>query len=353
MLNPMIKPLRQPFHQNARLKLVGFLMAVCFLGGVASPASAADQRGRPHLNAARTSFVADNGQLLRGASAGTEYGGAPSVSDIQYSASRVCNAIRLYAENFVSGYAPGSVLNHVDQVVAMTWTNGMYLVMTITNSWANGSNSLNFATNFWSFYTPRYANETHVICEIHNEPVAWGAPYSSSGANPPGALNMEAACCRIIRAKAPNSHVLPFTYSVLGGSGGASTALPDIHAFNTDGEPFMTIASGVTAANCSDSSLAGGAVCFYTASAIVSVSATLDSKQTSAVTFSSSHGALIWRWGNGRSSIRPHRRSSAANGRSPCLGRSPVAAHSTGQRDKSLSEHSHSKPRFGRSNTLT
>lgn len=175
MLNPMIKPLRQPFHQNARLKLVGFLMAACFFwGGAASPASAADQRGRPHLNAARTSFVADNGQLLRGASAGTECGGAPSVSDIQYSASRVCNAIRLYAENFVSGYAPGSVLNHVDQVVAMTWTNGMYLVMTITNSWANGSNSLNFATNFWSFYAPRYANETHVICEIYNKPATWG-----------------------------------------------------------------------------------------------------------------------------------------------------------------------------------
>ena len=31
-------------------------------------------RGRPTLNAARTSFVADNGQLLRGPAVGTEYG---------------------------------------------------------------------------------------------------------------------------------------------------------------------------------------------------------------------------------------------------------------------------------------
>ena len=191
-------------------------------------------RGRPTLNSARTSFVADDGQLLRGPATGTEYGGNMSWTNVPYFESRGCNMVHLYAEDFVSSYAPGTMAQYVDQVVAMTRTNGMYLIITIANSWANGSYSLSFATNFWNFYAPRYANETHVIYEIHNEPVAWGPPYSSSSANPPGALNMEEACYRIIRAKAPNTPVLLFTYSVLSGSGGASAALTDIQAFNAD-----------------------------------------------------------------------------------------------------------------------
>jgi endoglucanase len=230
--------LRQVCGLHLRLSPIFSWVVVCVGIFTTLPARAADQRGRPHLNAARTSFVADNGQLLRGASIGTEYGGGPSVSDIQYSVSRGCNAIHLYTEDFVSGYAPGSMSNYVDQVVAMTRTNGLYLVMTIANSWANGSNSLSFATNFWKFYAPRYANETHVLYEIHNEPVAWGPPYSSPTANPPDALNMEEACYKIIRASAPNTPVLLFSYSVLGGSGGASAALTDIQAFNTVLERF-------------------------------------------------------------------------------------------------------------------
>ena len=197
-------------------------------------AVAADQRGRPHLNAARTSLVADNGRLLRGPATGTEYGGSAPLSYFQYVTNRGCNAVHLYAENFVSGYAAGTQASYVDQVVAMTRTNGLYLIITIANSWANGSNSLSFATNFWNFYAPRYANETHVLFEVHNEPVAWGPPYSATGANPPGALDMEAACYKIIRAKAPDTPVLLFTYAVLGGSGGAAAALTDIQAFNTN-----------------------------------------------------------------------------------------------------------------------
>ena len=137
----------------------------------------------------------------------------------RWSRSQGCNAVHLYAEDFVSGYAAGSMSNEVDQLVAMTRTNGMYLIITIANSWANGSNSLSFATNFWRFYSARYANETHVLFEIHNEPVAWGPPYSATNANPPGALNMEEACYKIIRANAPNTPVLLFTYAVLGDAG--------------------------------------------------------------------------------------------------------------------------------------
>ena len=45
---------------------------------------------------------------------------------------------------------------------------------------------------------------------------------------------MEAAAYRTIRAYATNTPVLLFTYAVFNGSGGASAALTDIHAFNTN-----------------------------------------------------------------------------------------------------------------------
>jgi hypothetical protein len=96
-------------------------------------------RGHPTLNSARTTFVADNGRLLRGAVAGTEYGGHLSMDDLLYFKSKGTNALHLYAENFVSGYAAGTRASDVDAVVEMTRDNGMYLIITIANSWANGT----------------------------------------------------------------------------------------------------------------------------------------------------------------------------------------------------------------------
>ena len=69
--------------------------------------------------------------------------------------------------------------------------------------------------------------------EIHNEPVAWGPPYSSQTANPPGAVDMEIDVYRTIRAHAPETPVLLFSYAVFGGKGGATEALKDIRAFNS------------------------------------------------------------------------------------------------------------------------
>ena len=44
---------------------------------------------------------------------------------------------------------------------------------------------------------------------------------------------MEIAAYKAIRANAPNTPVLLFTYAVFGGTGGANAAMTDIHAFNT------------------------------------------------------------------------------------------------------------------------
>lgn len=137
-------------------------------------------RGRPQLNAARTTFVADNGRLLRGPYESTEWTTAAPATNVAKMKELGFNAVHLYAEVFDPNYPnpgsnpPGYAVAEVDKMVAITRTNGLYLIMTIGNGANNGNHNLAWATNFWHFYAPRYANETHVIYEIHNEPLAWG-----------------------------------------------------------------------------------------------------------------------------------------------------------------------------------
>lgn len=206
-----------------------------FVGGTAPLVTGT--RGRAKLNASRTSFVADSGQALRGPYTSTEWTTGATDAAIVNMKNLGFNAIHLYAETFDPNYPnagstpPGYSVANVDRIVAVTRTNGLYLVITIGNGANNGNNNLQWATNFWNFYAPRYANETHVLYEIHNEPVAWGPPYLTA-TTPAGALNMEIACYNTIRAYAPSTPVLLFSYAVFAGAGGTSAAMTDIRAFN-------------------------------------------------------------------------------------------------------------------------
>jgi endoglucanase len=194
-------------------------------------------RGRPRLNAARTTFVADNGQPLRGPYTSTEWTSAVPYDEIAAMKEFGFNAVHLYAESFDPSYptngstAPGYHAVEVDKIVQYTRDLGLYLVMTIGNGANNGNHNLAWATNFWNFYAPRYANESHVLYEIHNEPVAWGPSYVTAQ-SPPGAMTLETSAYNIIRAHAPDTPVLLFSYAVLAGAGGSDAALTDIRAFN-------------------------------------------------------------------------------------------------------------------------
>lgn len=194
-------------------------------------------RGRPRLNPERTTFVADNGERLRGPYTSTEWTSAAPLDQIAKIKELGCNAVHLYAEVFDPNYpnpgstAPGYNVTEVDKIVQRTRELGLYLVMTIGNGANNGNHNRAWATNFWNFYAPRYANETHVIFEIHNEPMAWGPSYLT-GNSPPGTLDMEIAAYRAIRAAAPHTPVLLMSYAVLSGTGGANAALTDIRSFN-------------------------------------------------------------------------------------------------------------------------
>ena len=55
---------------------------------------------------------------------------------------------------------------------------GLYLIITIGCNGENGAiHDLQFVLDFWKFYGPRYKDETHVLYEAKNEPVAHTARH--------------------------------------------------------------------------------------------------------------------------------------------------------------------------------
>jgi hypothetical protein len=179
-------------------------------------------RGRPVINAAKTTFVSDNGNPLRGAIISTETGAFPSITDLQAIKNYGLNSVHCYAERSDYGYAAGAKFAALDTVVQRTRDNGLYLIITIGGGGVNAS----FNAAFWNFYAGRYANETHVIYEIQNEPAAGNPPYSGSAA----LMDMELAAYNIIRARAPATPVLLMSYSSFQNAAGA---LQDIAAFGS------------------------------------------------------------------------------------------------------------------------
>jgi len=180
-----------------------WLTAITLGLGITCNAHAA--RGRPVINAAKTTFVADNGSLLRGAIISTETGIVPSLSSVQAIKNCGLNAIHCYAERSDYGYSAGAKAAAVDSVVQMTRDNGLYLIITVGGGGINAT----FNAAFWNFYAGRYANETHVLYEIQNEPAVGNPPYSGSTA----LMDMEKADYTIIRAAAPATPVLLMSYS--------------------------------------------------------------------------------------------------------------------------------------------
>ncbi|MDF3056381.1 MAG: carbohydrate-binding protein [Rariglobus sp.] len=197
-------------RSHALLAAVAFFVLV-------SQAEAA--RGRPVINATGTTFVADNGNLIRGAIVSTETGIVPSLANVQAIKNHGLNAIHCYAERSDYGYAAGAKVAAVDTVVQMTRDTGLYLIITIGGGGVNAP----FIQDFWTFYAPRYKDETHVIYEIQNEPVV-RAPVAAS------VITMEKNAYNTIRAVAPNTPVLLMSYTIFQSSSGV---LADIAALGS------------------------------------------------------------------------------------------------------------------------
>lgn len=202
-----MRPLPPPPRGRPRRapRVLALLLVCAALSFLCAATRAEAARGRPYVNAAKTTFVADNGNLLRGAIISTETGSSPSVAQLEGMKAVGLNAVHCYAERRDYGYSAGARVAAVDLAVQRTRDAGLYLVITI----GGGGFDANFNSAFWSFYAPRYAHETHVLYEIQNEPAAGSPPYSGNAA----LMQMQLTCYNIIRAAAPDTPVMFMSYS--------------------------------------------------------------------------------------------------------------------------------------------
>jgi hypothetical protein len=182
-------------------------------------------RARPKVSMNFSTLLADNGELLRGAYWSTDWNGSLPRRDYLSLLKKLgLNTLHLYGESFAAGLKAGAYRESIDQLVRWTKEEGMYLVLTIGNWDKNGSYDLEFAKDFWSLYAPRYANEKHVVFELHNEPVAWSPGY------PADALEMEKQLYLIVRYFAPDTPILLMSYA---GFSEPGAALRDIKCLRT------------------------------------------------------------------------------------------------------------------------
>lgn len=169
---------------DPRVSLITIMLAA--LAVIGSPLQA-QQRDRPVIDSGLgwNIILSDEGTLLRGVSlawdGGDPYGSLsrniPSAEQLRrLSTDFGVNTLHLYLEGNSSGNPSpvGVNLAEADALVQATADAGLYLIITIGCNGENGTiHSRRFAREFWSLYAPRYRDQTHVIYEAHNEPVAY------------------------------------------------------------------------------------------------------------------------------------------------------------------------------------
>ncbi|WP_394175980.1 carbohydrate-binding protein [Thalassotalea litorea] len=154
--------------------------------GLGFISNAQAQRGRLHIDQSlgHNIILTDQNTTLRGVSlsfdGGDPYGSIEPIMPSQESFNKLASE---YGFNFVHVYLEGDAgqnpdpvgvnLALADELVARTKQANLYVMITIANNGENGQiHSMQKTLDFWSLYAPRYKDETHVLYEAHNEPVA-------------------------------------------------------------------------------------------------------------------------------------------------------------------------------------
>lgn len=154
--------------------------------GVVINVEALAARDRVHIDTSLgyNVILSDQNTTLRGVSVsldgGDPYGSIEPILPSQESLNKLASE---YGYNFLHVYLEGDAGQNPDPVgvnealadilVARTAAANLYLMITIANNGENGViHSMQKTLDFWSLYGAKYANETHVLFEAHNEPVA-------------------------------------------------------------------------------------------------------------------------------------------------------------------------------------
>ena len=220
-------------------------LLLCSLAGLLalSPLQSRAARGRPYVDS-RLGFnrlLSDQDTLLRGVSlswdGGDPYGSQAKVLPTQESLDALVrdygfNALHLYLEGDSSGNTDpvGYNAEDCDILVERCAQAGLYLIITIGCNGENGQiHDLQFILDFWNFYGPRYKDETHVLYEAKNEPVGYTAGHWT-----PEDWDKQVLMYQTIRAAAPETMILLFSFMGFRNEGAASDAVKYVEARGVD-----------------------------------------------------------------------------------------------------------------------
>jgi hypothetical protein len=223
------------------MRLTKILVVMCVFVFAASAALAA--RGRPHVDSSLgyNVLLSDQNTLLRGVSlswdGGDPYGTQPKVMPSQASLDALrevygLNTVHLYLEGDSDGNTNPVGYNAADCdiLVQRCGQAGLYLIITIGCNGQNGQIvDLQFCVDFWNFYAPRYKNDTHVIYEAKNEPVAYTAGHWSQSD-----WDNQVVLYNAMRPNAPDTYLLMFSFMGFNNGGAAINGVNYLEANGVD-----------------------------------------------------------------------------------------------------------------------
>lgn len=218
-------------------------LLACLLTQYNLSTDARETRGRPRVDSSMgfNRLLSDQDSLLRGVSlswdGGDPYGSQPKCLPAQESLNALAtqygfNTIHLYLEGDSSDNtnAVGYNVADCDILVERCARAGLYLIITIGCNGENGAiHSLQYIFDFWNFYGPRYKDATHVIYEAKNEPVGYTAGHWN-----PEDWDRQVQIYTVIRAAAPDTMILLFSYMGFRNEGAARDAVTYVEAKGVD-----------------------------------------------------------------------------------------------------------------------
>lgn len=170
------------------------------------PAPPSPDRGRVQVRDGN--LLTDKGTRLRGAMLGIDASPDAAIDQPLFdelAQASGLNAFHVYLENYED--VTGVNVAQADQLVELTSQAGMYLLIGIGGGHGSGTFDLAKIRSFWDFYAPRYAERSHVLYEIQNQPeLTCDAPLMAA------TLDMELETYQRIHAVAPSSHVAFFSF---------------------------------------------------------------------------------------------------------------------------------------------
>ena len=171
---------------------------------------------RDRVGIMNSTVVSDKGTRLRGCYVDTYYWKDDQSEILEGTKDSIMVLADHYGFNALHFYAgskedsTGKYLEIADSLVKWTRQANLYLIMCIGGGRENGTFSINKVRDFWNLYAPRYAQETHVIYEVQNEP-----EFNCLQASAQATMDMEIEAYNLIRSYAPETHIILMSYGMI------------------------------------------------------------------------------------------------------------------------------------------